>query len=344
MDVELVPVSGLGRGDAPARAGGCDRRPRLDRLDVGANGLRLIGALLASQAVLIGGRNAVDAAARARRAPRADALRRGRRASAALRDDERDDRDAAGDPRRPAEHGRADRGAARATRGRSPCTRRSTRTRCGRCSRRCRRRRRDVDPRRARSRGSFHEGGARARRRDRRRGADRRRRTRPWRRRAARVDGAVRRAAARTASRAGSADCRGVGRGRRARGAARDDPCGSRHSARRSAPRHVRGGGARDRLRAALASARFRRHLRAERPFPAAVVARDGGRACARRRRAADRDRDAEPGRRDPRGCTRARAERGLRRRRRAGRRGAGLRHRDDPGASTGSSAPGTRT
>ena len=57
---------------------------------------------------------------------------------------------------------------------------------------------------------------------------------------------------------------------------------------------HDRRGGAGHRLRAALAADRRRRGLRAERPRPAAVVARDDRRPGAGRRRAADRGRDAD--------------------------------------------------
>ena len=115
VDAELVPVSGS--VEATPRLGLADAI--VDLVSTGstasANGLRLIGTLLSSQAVLIGGARRGRGAARARRAARADALRRGRRATPALRDDERDDRDAARDPRRAPEHGRAHRPAARAT-------------------------------------------------------------------------------------------------------------------------------------------------------------------------------------------------------------------------------------
>ena len=309
-----------------------------------ANGLRLIGTLLSSQAVLIGGARRGRGAARPRRAARADALRRRRGATPALRDDERDDRDAAGDSRRAPEHGRAHRARAGRRGRRSPCTPPSTPTTSGRCCPRfaMRARRRSSC---SRSSGSCREG-RRARRRDRRRGADRRRRARSWRRGAARVDRAVRRAAAGRAS-----ACRASGSrrphvaGRRARGAARDDPGRPDASTRRSgrvdtaveaAPGH--------RLRAPLAPARRRRHLRPERPLPAALVARDGGGAGARRGREADRRRDAEPGRRHARRRPRARPRRGLRDRRRAGGRRARLRHRDDRPASTGSSGRETPT
>ena len=102
IEAELVPVSGS--VEATPRLGLADAI--VDLVSTGstasANGLRLIGTLLSSQAVLIGGRGRGRGAARSRRAAGADALRRRRGAPPALRDDERDDRDAARDPRRAA--------------------------------------------------------------------------------------------------------------------------------------------------------------------------------------------------------------------------------------------------
>ena len=95
IDAELVPVSGS--VEATPRLGLADAI--VDLVSTGstasANGLRLIGTLLSSQAVLIGGRGAVEEQHEPRRAAGADALRRRRGAPPALRDDERDDRDAA---------------------------------------------------------------------------------------------------------------------------------------------------------------------------------------------------------------------------------------------------------
>ena len=89
IEAELVPVSGS--VEAAPRLGLSDAI--VDLVSTGstasANGLRLIGTLLESQAVLVGGRHAPDGAARARRAARADALRRRRRAPAAVPDAER---------------------------------------------------------------------------------------------------------------------------------------------------------------------------------------------------------------------------------------------------------------
>ena len=82
--------------------------------------------------------------------------------------------------------------------------------------------------------------------------------------------------------------------------------------------------------RAPLAPARVGRHLRAGRARVLSVLARDGGRAGARRRRRAHRGRDAEGLRGDARRRARARNRRGLRGRRRAGGRRARVRHGDD--------------
>ena len=106
----------------------------------------------------------------------------------------------------------------------------------------------------------------------------------------------------------------------------------------------IGGGRTRDRLRAALDPARLRRRLRPERPGAAAVLARDDRRSGASGGRPAHRRRDAEPGRRDARRRARARARRDLRGRRRPGRRGARVRDRVDPARSTRSSARETRT
>ena len=51
----------LGRGHAATRARRRDRRPRLDRLDDGRERARPVGTLLDPQAVLVGGRAAVEA-------------------------------------------------------------------------------------------------------------------------------------------------------------------------------------------------------------------------------------------------------------------------------------------
>ena len=98
----------LGRSGAAARAVRRDRRPRLDRLDDTANGLRLIGLLLTSQAVLDRRGGGGRAPPRARRPSRSHAARRRRRATPSLPDDERAARRPARDSRRPAKHGRAD--------------------------------------------------------------------------------------------------------------------------------------------------------------------------------------------------------------------------------------------
>ena len=128
IEAELVPVSGS--VEATPRLGLADAI--VDLVSTGstasANGLRLIGTLLSSQAVLIGGRVRRRGAARPRRAPRADALRRRRGSTQALRDDERDDRDAARDSRRAPEHGSAHRARA----GRRGGDRRARRCRCRR--------------------------------------------------------------------------------------------------------------------------------------------------------------------------------------------------------------------
>ena len=88
VEAELVPVSGS--VEATPRLGLADAI--VDLVSTGstasANGLRRIGPLLESQAVLIARRGAREAA-RARRPARADALRRRRGASAPLPDDER---------------------------------------------------------------------------------------------------------------------------------------------------------------------------------------------------------------------------------------------------------------
>ncbi len=121
------------------------------------------------------------------------------------------------------EHGRADRPRSSRVRATSPSTRPSTQTMSGRCCRP------SATPARRRSSCSRSSGSSRerrrARRRDRRRGADRRRRSRPWRCRTARVDGALRRPAPRRvpgAAEPGSRRRR-VEDGR-ARGVALDDP------------------------------------------------------------------------------------------------------------------------
>ena len=94
---ELVPVSGS--VEATPRLGLADAI--VDLVSTGstmdANGLRRVGVLLESQAVLIGtpGRRRTG---RSRRAPWADAVGRRRCEGPAVRDDERDRRGAPGDP------------------------------------------------------------------------------------------------------------------------------------------------------------------------------------------------------------------------------------------------------
>ena len=126
IEAELVPVSGS--VEATPRLGLADAI--VDLVSTGstasANGLRLIGTL----ALLPGSPDRRPrrrrGAARPRRTPRADALRRRRGSTEALRDDERDDRDAARDSRRAPEHGRAHRARA----GRRGGDRRARRCRC----------------------------------------------------------------------------------------------------------------------------------------------------------------------------------------------------------------------
>ena len=146
IEAELVPVSGS--VEATPRLGLADAI--VDLVSTGstasANGLRLIGTLLSSQAVLIGGARRRRGAARSRRAAGADALGRRCRASPALRDDERDDRDAARDPGRAAEHGSAHRSCARGG-GRHRRSRRRCRRRCLVAAAGAARRRRNLDPR-----------------------------------------------------------------------------------------------------------------------------------------------------------------------------------------------------
>ena len=109
IEAELVPVSGS--VEATPRLGLADAI--VDLVSTGstasANGLRLIGTLLSSQAVLIGGRGAVEE--QHDLVERLELMLSGVVAARrqALRDDERDDRDAARDSRRAAEHGGADR-------------------------------------------------------------------------------------------------------------------------------------------------------------------------------------------------------------------------------------------
>ena len=124
---ELVPVSGS--VEATPRLGLADAI--VDLVSTGstmdANGLRLIGTLLASQAVLIGGRAAIEE--RRDLVERLELMLSGVVAArrTALRDDER-----ARSTTLPAiravlpEHGRADRAPAGGRGRRSPCTRRST--------------------------------------------------------------------------------------------------------------------------------------------------------------------------------------------------------------------------
>ena len=191
VECELIPVSGS--VEATPRLGLADAI--VDLVSTGstmtANGLRPIGRCSTSQAVLVGGRAAVEARREARRAARADALRRRGGSAAPLRDDERPRRRPPCDPCGLTGDGRAVRAAARG-RGRDRGARRG-------------RGRRDLEPapgaasgrarRRSwscRSSGWWH-GGGRSTRRSRRR-ADRRRRARARRRGAARVDLAPRRA------------------------------------------------------------------------------------------------------------------------------------------------------
>jgi len=105
VEAEIITVSGS--VEATPRLGLADAI--VDLVSTGstasANGLRLIGTLLSSEAVLIGG----GGAGRPCRTARVDALRCRRGPPSAIRDDERDDRDAPRDPCGAPEHGRADR-------------------------------------------------------------------------------------------------------------------------------------------------------------------------------------------------------------------------------------------
>ena len=174
---ELVTISGA--VEAAPRLGLADAI--VDLVSTGstasANGLRRIGRLLESQAVLLRGRERDARQGRARRAARAHARGGRGRPPPALRDDERAGGGAGRDPRRAAEHGRAVGARARRSGADRHPRRRSRPTRSGTCCRRSR------PPGRRRSSSSRSRGSSREPGRNRRRAAagrrDRRRRPRP---------------------------------------------------------------------------------------------------------------------------------------------------------------------